>query len=61
MPKHWKVSTLIPIYKGKGNGIDCGSYRRVKLLEHKNGGKNSGEMVKKYHQVNQDSNQIGTS
>ena len=34
MPKDWMVSTLIPIYKGKGDVTECGSYRGVKLLEH---------------------------
>ena len=29
----WKVSTLVPIYKGKGSVIECGSYQGVKLLE----------------------------
>ena len=34
MPIDWKLSTLIPIYKGKGSVMECGSYRGVKLLEH---------------------------
>ena len=25
---------LIPIYKGKGDPMECGSYRAIKLLEH---------------------------
>ena len=33
MPEDWKVSTLVPIYKGKGSMLECGSYRGVKLLE----------------------------
>ena len=33
MPEDWKVSTLVPIYKGKGSVLECGSYRGVKLLE----------------------------
>ena len=32
--KDWQLSTLIPIYKGKGDPMECGSYRGVKLLEH---------------------------
>ena len=30
----WELSTLIPIYKGKGDPMECGSYRAIKLLEH---------------------------
>ncbi|XP_033117702.1 uncharacterized protein LOC117117504 [Anneissia japonica] len=33
MPDDWKLSILIPIYKGKGSVMDCGSYRGIKLLE----------------------------
>ena len=33
-PKEWELSTLIPIYKGKGDPMECGSYRAIKLLEH---------------------------
>ena len=34
MPKEWELSTLIPIYKGKGDPMEYGSYRAIKLLEH---------------------------
>ena len=34
MPDEWKTSVIVPIFKGKGNVISCGSYREVKLLEH---------------------------
>ena len=34
IPREWELSTLIPIFKGKGDLIECGSYRAVKLLEH---------------------------
>ena len=34
IPSEWELSTLIPIYKGKGDPMECGSYRVVKLLEH---------------------------
>ena len=30
----WKVSILLPAFKEKGNPMECGSYRAVKLLEH---------------------------
>ena len=35
MPREWELSTLIPIYKGKGDPMECGSYRAIKLLEHR--------------------------
>jgi len=25
---------VLPMYKGKGDPMECGSYRRIKLLEH---------------------------
>ena len=34
IPSEWELSTLIPIYKGKGDPMECGSYRAVKQLEH---------------------------
>jgi Reverse transcriptase (RNA-dependent DNA polymerase) len=34
MPEDWSKSWLVSIYKGKGDAMDCGSYRGVKLLEH---------------------------
>ena len=30
----WKTSVVEPIFKGKGDVMNCGSYREVKLLEH---------------------------
>ena len=27
-------SILLPVFKGKGNPMECGSYRAIKLLEH---------------------------
>ena len=30
----WKTSVIVPIFKGRGNVMSCGSYRGVKLLEH---------------------------
>ena len=29
-----KSGRLLPIYKGKGDPMECGSYRGIKLLEH---------------------------
>ena len=35
MPEElWKTSIVVPIFKGKRNVINCGAYRKVKLLEH---------------------------
>ena len=32
--KDWKISVMVPIYKRKGNVMNCNAYRGVKLLEH---------------------------
>ena len=34
IPEDWKSSVILPIYKGKGDRMECGSYREIKLLEH---------------------------
>ena len=34
MPEEWKDSLIIPLYKGKGDALACGSHRGIKLLEH---------------------------
>jgi len=34
IPENWKSSVTLPIYKGKGDPMECGSYRGTKLLEH---------------------------
>ena len=34
MPDEWKTSVIVPIFKEKGDVMNCGSYRGVKLLEH---------------------------
>jgi len=34
IPEDWESSVVLPIYKGKGDPIVCGSYRGIKLLEH---------------------------
>ena len=34
IPREWQLSTLIPIFKGKGDPMECDSYRAVKLLEY---------------------------
>ena len=34
MPEEWKTSVVVSICKGKGDVMDYGAYRGVKLLEH---------------------------
>jgi len=34
IPEDWKSSVILPIYKGKGDPVECGSYRGIKLLEN---------------------------
>ena len=34
MPDEWRNSTLVPIYKNKGDIQDCGNYRGIKLMSH---------------------------
>ena len=34
MPNERKTRVIVPIFKGKGDVMSCGSYRGVKLLEH---------------------------
>ena len=34
IPEDWKSSVVLPIYKGKGDPMECGSYRGMKMLEH---------------------------
>jgi len=34
IPEDWKSSVILPIYKVKGDPMECGSYRGIKLLEH---------------------------
>ena len=34
IPVDWKISWMVNVYKGKGNALECSSYRGIKLLEH---------------------------
>lgn len=33
-PEDWKNSTTLPFFKGKGDPLQCGKYRGLRLLEH---------------------------
>jgi len=34
MPREWRFSTVIPLYKNKGDIQDCNNYSDIKLLSH---------------------------
>ena len=34
MPKEWELSEIVTIYKKKGDPMECGNFRGIKLLEH---------------------------
>ena len=34
IPEDWSKSWMVSIYKGKGDALECNSYRGIKLLEH---------------------------
>ena len=34
IPDERKTSVIVPVFKGKGDVMSCGSYRGIKLLEH---------------------------
>ena len=34
MPKEWRRSVLVPVYKNKGNAQSCNNYRGIKLMAH---------------------------
>ena len=34
IPTDWSRSWLVNVYKGKGDALECGSYRGIKLVEH---------------------------
>ena len=34
IPREWEKSEIVPIYNQKGDPLDCGNYRGIKLLEH---------------------------
>jgi hypothetical protein len=33
IPENWSKSWMVSIYKGKGDVLECNSYRGIKLLE----------------------------
>jgi len=34
IPDDWKSSILLPVFKGKGDPMENGSYKAITLLEH---------------------------
>ena len=34
MPDQWRISTLVPLYKNKGDIQICANYRGIKLMSH---------------------------
>ena len=34
IPKDWRKSWMMSIYKGKGDVLDCGSHRGIQLIDH---------------------------
>ena len=34
IPEDWRRSILVPVYKRKGEQLECGSCRAIKVLEH---------------------------
>ena len=34
IPSDWRKSWTVKVYKGKGDALECGSYRGIKLLDH---------------------------
>ncbi|XP_065315568.1 uncharacterized protein LOC135924439 [Gordionus sp. m RMFG-2023] len=34
IPNQWRASTIIPLFKGKGDPQECGNYRCIKLTCH---------------------------
>ena len=34
IPDEWTRSVIVPIFKNKGDILDCKQYRGIKLLEH---------------------------
>jgi len=34
IPEDWCTSWMVNVYKGKGDALECGSYRGIRLLEH---------------------------
>ena len=46
MPESWKRSTVVPLYKGKGNVLECGNYHTAGAWDE-GGGKCAREKIEK--------------
>ena len=50
MPEEWEKSVIVPIYKQKGDPLECGNFRGIKLLEHdEDVGEDPGQTKKTDH------------
>ena len=48
VPNHGELRNIVPVYKGKGNSLVCGSYQVAKLITwNESVGKGSGEKVER--------------
>ena len=34
MAEEWRDSVIVPIFKEKGDILDCGNYRGIKMISH---------------------------
>ena len=34
VPTEWELSEIVPLYKRKGDPLECGNFRGIKLMEH---------------------------
>src|SRR3981081_2051128 len=61
IPVDWRKSWMVSVYKGKGNGLELGSYRGIKLLDEVMKVLERVMEAKIRHRVNIDAMQFGFS